>query len=219
MKRPSTRRAGVTEFKREFNIAADRIRLYLAEAGIVRSPVDKKWPYAEAAAAIRARKNASMTVGNRLAGRAGGKLHTVDLGPEEEVDPLDCTPSTPKAPAGRIKVRPGGPDQTSVPDALEQSIPDFAALREVKGELSREQVRKLRLANDVSEKRLIDRATVTDTLVRIVTNARTVLLTIGTRLAPTLAGESDPEAISTAIDNEIRRALTELATATESGAA
>lgn len=192
----STLRIGITALAAEFNIDRVVARRYLSEAGIPRAP-DKSYPAPAARAAIRARKDPHRTLGNRLAGRAGGKLHAIDLDNDEpEVDPLDCTPSTPKA-----------------------TTPEFDALRAVKSELASEQVRKIRIANDAAERRLIDRAAVTETLAHVVANARTVLLTIGTRLAPTLAGETDPEAIAAAIDDEIRRALTELATTAETGGA
>lgn len=63
---------GITELAAEFHISKDVATRYLTEAGIRRTEGSKQWPYAEAATAIRARKDPAKMIGHRAGGDAGG---------------------------------------------------------------------------------------------------------------------------------------------------
>lgn len=192
----TTRRARVTDLVAEFHISDTTVRTYLRDAGIPRA-ADKTWPYADAAAAIRSRKDIAKTLGNRLHGRAGGIRTLHDLtgkAAEPEIDPFDETPSIRAA-------APAAP-------ALDEMRADFMTS---KAAAEAERARKLKLVNDREEGRLIDRAAVEATVVSLVTTTRTALLSLGPRLAPLVTGETDPRTVRATIDAEVRRVLGSLA--------
>jgi hypothetical protein len=191
----TTRRADITTLAAEFNIARSEALKYLTEAGVRRSPVDKTYPYPQAAEAIRRRKNMDNVIAARTYGKAGGKLTAVDIG-DEEIDPLDCTPSAPAAASAAV--------------AAETARLSLVAARE---DVERERHRKLKFANDVAEGRSVARESVTATLVAIVMATRTALLALGDRVAPKVVVETDPQVVAEIINAEALACLGELADA------
>jgi hypothetical protein len=190
----TTRRANVTTLAAEFNIARSEALKYLTEAGIRRAP-DKTYPYPQAAEAIRRRKNMDHVLAARTYGKAGGKLTAVDIG-DEEIDPLDCSPSAPAAASAAV--------------VAETARLSLVAARE---DVERERHRKLKFANDVAEGRSVARESVTATLVAIVMATRTALLALGDRVAPKVVVETDPQVVAEIINAEALACLGELADA------
>ncbi|MGJ0426760.1 hypothetical protein [Methylocystis sp.] len=85
------------------------------------------------------------------------------------------------------------------------------ALIQAKREIAEEHARKLRLQNQKLENSLLDRETVAATVADLIARAKVAFLAVGPKVAPRLAGETDPKKIVAAIDDECRAALAALA--------
>lgn len=203
----ATKRVTVSDLAAEFHIARSVARRYLKDKGVSRAP-DLTYAYPEAARAIRASKDFSKVLLRRNFGQAGGKLTSIDLDDdidlddEEEVDPLDCTPSAPKT-------------DPNVQPAESSADNERRELLTARTEAQREQGRKLRLANDLAEGRSIKRDALTETLIAIVAAARSSLLALGDRVAPKIVGLTDADEIAEIVNAEAEICLGELADAAE----
>lgn len=191
----TTRRVGITELANEFAINRNVARRYLEEAGVKRA-ADKSYPYRAAAAAIRARKDVAMIVGNRTAGRAGGRLTPIDVEATAALSDWEILGMEPPA-----------------AEATAPAPVDELRSRRVEAQsaLDAERMRKLKLANDASEGRLIDREAAERTLGFIVAKTRQAILSAGHSIAPMVMGEEDPAIVARTINNELRRILADFA--------
>lgn len=82
---------------------------------------------------------------------------------------------------------------------------------EAKTQSELHRARKLQIENEVAEGKLIDRQSVHDTGVNLVTEVRTALLAVGNRVAGKLVGLSDTTEIATIVEAGIRDVLATLA--------
>jgi hypothetical protein len=192
----TTRRVGITELANEFAINRNVARRYLEEAGVKRA-ADKSYPYRAAAAAIRARKDVAMIVGNRTAGRAGERLTPIDVEPTAALSDWEILGMEP--PTDEAATAPAPVDELRTRRVEAQSA------------LDAERMRKLKLANDASEGRLIDREAAERTLGFIVAKTRQAILSAGHSIAPLVVGEEDPTVVARTINDELRRILADFA--------
>lgn len=81
------------------------------------------------------------------------------------------------------------------------------ALREARIHLEALKARKLEIENQKAEGALISREAVTETGVRIISEARTALLSLGYRVAQKIAGKTDAREIATIVESEVRDVL------------
>lgn len=191
----TTRRVGITEIAAEFAINRNVARRYLEEAGVKRA-ADKSYPYHAAAKAIRARKDVAMIVGNRTAGRAGGRLTPIDVEATAALSDWEIL----------------GMEPPAAEAAAPAPVDELRTRRvEAQSALDAERMRKLKLANDREEGALISRAAVEATAVAVVKKARVALLSLGARIAPLVVGEDDANAVAKIIDAEVRAVLGSLA--------
>ncbi|AND90506.1 bll5319 [Bradyrhizobium diazoefficiens USDA 110] len=84
-------------------------------------------------------------------------------------------------------------------------------LAEAKAHAERLRARKIELLNAKLEGSLIPREAVTATGARILSEARTALLSLGHRLAAKVAGKTDTREIARIVENEVRDVLGALA--------
>ena len=85
------------------------------------------------------------------------------------------------------------------------------AIRDARSRVEELKAQKLALEIAKAEGRLIDRDAVTESGVRIISAVRTSLLALGYRLAPKVAGKTDPKEIARIVETEVRDVLGVLA--------
>ena len=88
---------------------------------------------------------------------------------------------------------------------------DIKAYSDIRSISEGHRARKLELENLQAERKLVDRASVNDTIVAIISEARTAYMGLGVRCAPKLVGATDVKEIVHLIEGEIRPILDALA--------
>jgi|GEM_PF-2800936 len=86
-----------------------------------------------------------------------------------------------------------------------------SAYADAKAQSELHRARKLELQNAKLEGSLVDREAVTETGIRVLSEVRTAILSLGNRVAPNLVGKSDVREIARIIEAEARDVLTSLA--------